>query len=165
VPQTVLEMTKDLVMAQIRIGALVPDNVQDALQHTYNSLMALKAQEETNGSAVVQAAPPVAADWRKSITRNTVTCLGCGATFKQLSIRHLREHDLDGRSYRAKYGIPMTQPLSARSVTAKRKTIAQRARPWEKAPTYLKAQEEKAEQAAPVTTRRTRRTRTARAKG
>jgi hypothetical protein len=59
---------------------------------------------------------------------------------KQLSIRHLRMHELDGRSYRAKYGIPRTQPLSARSTTDRRRQVAQEIRPWEKAPTYRKGQ-------------------------
>lgn len=163
-PQTVLEMAKDLVMAQIQAGQLSPDEMQDALQKTYASLMALKAQEETGAISAIEM-PPAPPDWRKSITRNTITCLECDASYKQLSIRHLREHGLDGRSYRVKYGIPRTQALAARSVTAMRKTIAQRARPWEKAPTYMKAQEEKAESATPAKTGRTRRTRTPKAKG
>jgi ROS/MUCR transcriptional regulator protein len=31
-------------------------------------------------------------------------------------VRHLKEHRFDGRSYRAKYGIPRTQPLAAKEV-------------------------------------------------
>ena len=115
--------------------------MQEALQSTYASLVTLKAQEETGAGTT---ATPQTVDWRKSITRHAVTCLECGASFKQLSVRHLRQHDLDGRSYREKYGIPRTQPLAARATTAKRKTIAQTVRPWEKTPTYVKAQEAKA---------------------
>jgi hypothetical protein len=48
---------------------------------------------------------------------------------------------LDGRSYRAKYGIPRIQPLAAKETTARRKQIAQETRPWEKAPIYRQAQE------------------------
>lgn len=42
------------------------------------------------------------------MTRQTVTCLECGAVFKEL-VRHLRHHSLDAHSYRVKYGIPRTQ--------------------------------------------------------
>ena len=147
-PQTLLEMTKDLVLAQIEAHRLSPEDMQTALQHIYSSLLALKAQEDSNG--LVPGAPPeppaAPVNWRKSITKHQVTCLACGARCKQLTVRHLREHGLDGRSYRVKYGMPPSQPLSARSVTAIRKQIVQRSRPWEKAPTYLKAHE-KAEQA------------------
>ena len=163
-PQSILEMAKDLVMAQITAGRLPSEDMQNALQQTYASLMALKAQEETGVVSPVQV-PEAAPDWRKSITRQAVTCLECGASYRQLSRRHLQDHDLDGRSYRTKYGIPRTQPLSARSVTAMRKTIAQRVRPWEKAPRYLEAQEAKTATATPAKTTRTRRTRTPKAKG
>src|ERR1700704_5538740 len=101
-PQTVLEMAKDLVMAQIETHRLSPDDMHQALQQTYASLQALKAQEDANGrgAVVTPATPPERVHWRKSITKHTVTCLECRASFKQLSVRHLREHELDGRLYR-----------------------------------------------------------------
>jgi hypothetical protein len=43
--------------------------------------------------------------------------------------------------YREKYGFPRTQPLAAKEMTLKRKEIVQRSRPWEKAPTFIRAQE------------------------
>jgi predicted transcriptional regulator len=130
--QTILEMATDLTTAMVQAGQVPSGQLQDTLQKTYTSLVELQMKEE-NG-----ATPPAAVDWRKSISRHAVTCLECGTTFKQLS-RHLREHNLDARAYRSKYGIPSSQPLAARSVTALRKTIAQRVRPWEKAPGYVQA--------------------------
>jgi len=141
-PKSLLEMAKELVQAQVQAGQLSPDDMQDALQKTHDSLMALKTQEETGATGTVEK-PPALSDWRKSITRHAVTCLECGQSFKQLSVRHLRKHDLDGRTYREKYGIPRTQPLAARATTARRKTIAQTVRPWEKTPTYVKSQKGK----------------------
>jgi predicted transcriptional regulator len=154
-PQTLLEMAKDLVLAQIEARNLSPDEMHQALQHTYASLQALKAQGDAHGSVAVAApeTPPVPVNWRKSITKHTVTCLACGASFKQLSVRHLKEHGLDGRSYRVKYSIPRTQPLSAKETTSRRKVIVQRTRPWEKAPTFVKAQKKTREQ-APVAQRK-----------
>jgi hypothetical protein len=103
-------------------------------------LAVLKAQEEGGITTVapVTETPPV--DWRKSITRHTVTCLECGQPFKQLSHRHLQEHGLDGRSYRMKYGIPRTQSLTAKATIARRREVIQNVRPWEKTPTFRKAQ-------------------------
>jgi predicted transcriptional regulator len=141
--QTLLEMAKDLVMAQIAAHRLAPEEMHTALQQTYASLKALQAQEDAHGSVAVAPPetlpPPV--NWRKSITKHRVTCLECGASFKQLSLRHLKAHGLDGQSYRIKYGIPRVQSLAAKEITARRKEIVQRSRPWEKAPTFLKAQE------------------------
>jgi predicted transcriptional regulator len=163
--QTLLEMAQDLVLAQIRVHQLAPADMHAALQDTYNSLRALQAQEATHASSAAQpsAPPPAPKNWRKSITKQMVTCLACGARFKQLSTRHLREHGLDARSYRRTYGIPLRQPLSARSVTALRKQIVQRSRPWEKAPTYMKAHEQEM-QAATAPPKRAPRKGAARAK-
>ncbi len=154
--QTLLAMAKDLVLAQIEAHRLTPEEMHTALQQTYANLQVLKAQEDANGNiAVVRPERPAAPlHWRKSITKHTVTCLECGASFKQLSVRHLKEHGLDGRSYRGKYNIPRTQPLAAKETTSRRKEIVQRSRPWEKAPTYLKAQEEKKREQAAVPQRK-----------
>jgi predicted transcriptional regulator len=70
--------------------------------------------------------------------------LECGQTFKQLSGRHLRQHNLDARSYRTKYGIPENQPLAARETIAKRRQIVMEIKPWEQSPSYRKGQEAKA---------------------
>ena len=160
--QTLLAMVKDLVMAQVEAHRLSPEDMHQALQQTYASLQALKAQEEANGrvAVVTPEIPSKPVHWRKSITKHHVTCLECGASFKQLSVRHLKEHELDGRSYREKYRIPRTQPLAAKETTVKRKEMVQRSRPWENAPTFVKAQEEKQREKAAVAQRK----RTARAK-
>jgi predicted transcriptional regulator len=141
--QSFLEMAKDLVLAQIQSHKLSPEEMHPVLQQTYTSLQALKMQEDSQSSVAVAtpATPPKPVDWRKSITKHVVTCLECGASFKQLWVRHLRDHGLDGRSYRVKYDMPRTQPLAAKEVTSRRKEIVQRIRPWQKAPTFLKAQE------------------------
>src|SRR3989442_6504257 len=156
--QTLLEMAKDLVMAQIEAHRLSPEDMHQALQHTYASLQALQAQEDTNGSVAVvtPATPPKRVHWRKSITKHTVTCLECRASFKQLSVRHLKEHGLDGKAYRLKYGMPRIQPLAAKAITSRRKEVVQRSRRWEKAPTFLKAQE-KVQQAGAQRTKTARR--------
>jgi predicted transcriptional regulator len=137
-PQPALEMAKELVMAQIQLGQLQAEQVQDAIRQTHASLTALKAQEEMGTATVapVTETPPV--DWHKSITKHAVTCLECGQSFKQLSMRHLVMHGLDGRSYRAKYGIPRTQPLAAKTTTARRRDIIQKSRLWEQAPAFIK---------------------------
>jgi len=51
------------------------------------------------------------------------------SSFKQLSARHLREHELDGRSYRVKYGI-LVRNRSSQRITLERKEIVQSREPW-----------------------------------
>ena len=140
-PQSALEIAKDLTLALVESGSLSANDMQDTLQKTYATLAVLKAQEETGAST---PAIPDVVDWRTSITRHTITCMECGASFKQLSGHHLRLHDLDTRTYRLKYGIPQNRPLMARETLAKQREILKRLRPWEKSPTYAKAKAKKA---------------------
>ena len=143
-PQSLIELTKELTVALIQTGSLLPKDVQETLQKTHTTLTALKAQEASGFPAPGQSPP---GDWRKSITKYSITCLECGHAFKQLSIRHLRQHGLDARSYRIKYDIPQSQPLAARDTTARRRQVVQEIRPWEKAPTFRKGQAQEGSEA------------------
>src|SRR5918995_4507404 len=138
--QTLLEMAKDLTRSLVESGSLSAENMQDVLQQTHSTLRTLRGQEESGDMTAFPVADASPVDWRKSIRKHAITCLECGQAFKQLSIRHLRIHGLDGRSYRMKYAIPPTQPLAARSTTARRRQVVRQTRPWEKAPTYRKGQ-------------------------
>ena len=144
--QSVLEMAKDIVKAQIQAGQLTPDTMNQALQDTFDNLTALQTRGERveTGKMPVAGRPPGTVDWRQSITQHAITCLECGAVYKQLSKRHLKEHDLTTRLYRAKYNIPRTLSLAGRSTTARRRKAVQATRPWEKTPRYLEAQSEMA---------------------
>ena len=112
--QTLLEMAKDLVQAQIYAHRLSPDDMHDLLHDIHTCLLALHIQETSSLGAIStperQPAPP---NWRKSITKQTVTCLVCGATKKQLSVRHLKTHGLDTRSLSATVWNS-SQPVSGR---------------------------------------------------
>ena len=119
--QSVLEMAKDLVNALIQADQLTPDTMDEALQNIFASLLALQGREER-------------------VAAGTSPVIGYPAVSKQLSSRHLRQHDLNARSYRAKYNIPQTLPLAARATTARRRKAVQETRPWEKTPRYLATQ-------------------------
>jgi predicted transcriptional regulator len=136
--QSTVEMAKELILALIHTWSIPPDSMQETLQQTYAMLTTLKVQEETGPTPALPAVQLPTVDWRKSITKYAITCLECGHAFKQLSIRHLRTHGLDARSYRTKYGIPRSQPLAARETTARRRQVVQETRPWEQTPTYRK---------------------------
>lgn len=135
--ESLLILVKDLVLAQIEAGHATPDNLTELLNSTYATLEQLRSSEQTGSFG---SAPQPPADWKKSITKHAVTCLECGASFKQLSSRHLSIHDMDGRSYRDKYGIPRAQSLSARDTLARRREIVRQSKPWEQTSTYQKTQ-------------------------
>jgi hypothetical protein len=45
--QSVVEMTKDLVLAQIQSDTLLPEDMQEALGRIHQSMLALKSREES----------------------------------------------------------------------------------------------------------------------
>ncbi|ETW92689.1 MAG: hypothetical protein ETSY1_42590 [Candidatus Entotheonella factor] len=133
--QTLLEMAKELVAEQIRQYHVSSDEAQILLRNTHATLQTLHHME-MSGSHAMNGTPSEeeqSEGWRKSISKYAIRCMECGNTFKQLSTRHLRIHDLDARGYRAKYGIPRTQALSSLTATARRRELAKQIRPWEKA--------------------------------
>jgi predicted transcriptional regulator len=130
-------MTKDLVVAQIQNDNMSPEDVHESTRLIFESMLALKSREESGFPVSVPGTAGAPIDWRTSIIRHAITCLECGAHLRQLTTRHLRGHNLDARSYRTKYGIPATQPLSARATAAWRRQIAAEAKPWEKSPMYM----------------------------
>jgi predicted transcriptional regulator len=140
--QSLVDSAKELTLALIQRqkGNVSPEDLQDTLQKTYATLTALKAHEESGTSASVPIADSSPVDWRKSITRQTITCLECGQQWRQLTKSHLMTHGLDGRSYRAKYDIPQTQPLAAQSITDRHRQVVRKSRPWEKTPNFIKGQ-------------------------
>ena len=132
--QTLLEMAKDLTRILVETGNLSAEDMQDVLHETHATLTALKGQEEMNAAVAVAVAKSSPLEWRKSIRKHAIICLECEQAFRQLSRRHLMTHGLDPRSYRMKYGIPRSQPLTARATTERRRQVAQAIRPWEKTP-------------------------------
>ncbi|ETW98728.1 MAG: hypothetical protein ETSY1_17595 [Candidatus Entotheonella factor] len=136
--ETLLDMAKALVLAQIEVHHVTPDNLRAVLHSTYATLNQLQVMETENRGAQDLGLPqdsPGAFNWQQSITKHAIRCLECGESFKQLSRRHLQRHALDSKAYRRKYGIPRKQPLSAWVATARRRQLAKSIRPWEKART------------------------------
>jgi len=158
-PKSLTEMAKELVEAMVKNNLIAPQAMQEQLQKIHASLIELKAREDRAEAGIDGAGDNDALqtkDWKKSIRQHTIECLVCGQTFKQLSVRHLRQHDLDPRTYRQQFGIPRSQSLAAKATTAMRKRVVQETRPWEKAPTFRKSQEEAAPPQPPAQPKRTR---------
>ena len=133
-PQSLLEMAKELVTELIRVHRLSPEDAHALLMSTHATLQGLHQQEAPGAAAHAPAGDEArASGWRRSISQHAVTCLECGESFRQLSSRHLRQHGIDTATYRRKYGIPRTQPLSSRQATARRRQLAREIRPWEQA--------------------------------
>ncbi len=119
-PKSLYELAAEIVTAQAGVAKLSAEEINDLIKKTYESLKNVKTNEE---GAEEEAAAPVM-DPKSSIKQNSVTCLECGKKFKILTKRHLKEHGLTPKEYKAKYGFKARQPLSAKSLSAKRRKVA-----------------------------------------
>ena len=118
--KSLYELAAEIVAAQASAAKLSAEEINALINQTYESLKNVKADEE--GAPVEEAA--LAMDPKDSIKQNSVTCLECGKKFKILTKRHLADHDLTPKEYKAKYGFKARQPLSAKSLSAKRRKVA-----------------------------------------
>jgi predicted transcriptional regulator len=117
--KSLVEMSAEIVAAQASHRALTPEEIADSLRRTFQTLKEI--QQLGNGTEFEEA---VSRDPQASIQRNQVMCLECGKSFKLLSNRHLALHGLTPRAYKQKHGIRMTQALSARTLSARRRKLA-----------------------------------------
>jgi predicted transcriptional regulator len=114
--ERLVEMCSMIVSAQARRVQLTTDELVSSLLTISKTLRDIQQQQSGD-------APPVTSPER-SIHRNHIECLECGKSFTLLTNRHLALHKLTPRMYKKKYGIPLMQPLSARSLTEKRRRVA-----------------------------------------
>ncbi len=129
--RTLVEMATDLVVARIRLGPCPPDVIDESLQTTHATLLAISRLEATQQIQGKQGAklPETLASLRQrplaTLQRAKVICLECGNAYRTLSSRHLVLHDgMTAQGYKRKWGIPLSQSLSAKSLTERRRRKA-----------------------------------------
>ena len=115
--KSLMEICTTLVTAQAQCTRMDPEAMAQSVSFIYQTLQELQ-QREAGGGAPVSDQPEA------SIQRNHVVCLECGKAFTLLSNRHLALHGLTPREYKRKHGLRMTQPLSAHTLSARRRKLA-----------------------------------------
>ena len=117
--KTLVEMCSEIVTAQAGQTRMSSDEIGDSLRQVFQTL-----QDVQRSGQSVEIDDTLSRDPQASIQRNHVVCLECGKSFKLLSNRHLALHGLKPREYKQKHGIRMTQALSARTLSARRRKLA-----------------------------------------
>jgi predicted transcriptional regulator len=117
--KSLVEMCADIVAAQAGHTRLTSEEIGDSLRQVFRTLLDV---QRTGQDAEVEES--ITRDPQASIQRNQVVCLECGKSFKLLSNRHLALHGLTPREYKQKHGIRMTQALSARTLSQRRRKLA-----------------------------------------
>ena len=141
--KTLTEMAVELATAQASHATMSAEDMETYLTKTFQTLKHLKNEEE--GETVASEEPAeTQLDPKKSILKNKVICLECGREFKILTSKHLqKEHGMDSKEYRKKYGFSARQSLAARSLSAQRRATAKKHKLGEKLQANKKAKGKK----------------------
>ena len=118
-----IELASGITAAQASHAPMTSAEISDEVRYIYKVLQELQTLEANiPTSEQAQVSPPMRT--LDTIQRNQVICLECNKSFKLLSNRHLALHGLTARNYKIKYGLPLRQPLSAKSLSQMRRKIA-----------------------------------------
>ncbi|MGV8073077.1 MAG: MucR family transcriptional regulator [Syntrophobacteraceae bacterium] len=129
-----LEVAADIVQAQVATSTMSSEEIVSSLKNVFNALQAMQ-KSETERTLVEGLKPSDedyaaeeahAVDPKASIQDDRIVCLECGAEMKQLTAKHLGSHELSPREYKQKWGFPLKQPLSAKSLTKARSRAAKK---------------------------------------
>jgi predicted transcriptional regulator len=129
--KSLLELTVELSAVHTSASAtLSVEELVDVTRTIFKTLKELYKNDPTNNpspDSTQEAANTLAylrQHPRNSIEQSQIVCLECGLSFKLLSNRHLGPHHLTPRDYKRKWGIPLTTPLSSRTLTERRRKQA-----------------------------------------
>src|SRR5262249_615797 len=117
--KSLVEMCTDIVSAQASHTPMSSEDIIESLRPLFRTL-----QELHQFAPTVYPSEAMVRDPGTSNQRKQVLCLERGKAFKLLSNRHLALHDLTPRGYKQKHGIRMTQALSARTLSTRRRKLA-----------------------------------------
>lgn len=128
-----LKETLEIVKAQASVRTMSEEEMTSMILNVANKLKDFTKEE--SGQQQNKAQEP-AVDPKKSIREKSVICLECGKSFKVLTKRHLKIHDLTPEKYKEKWGYNKHTALVARSLAKQRRKKMQEMELWKKRKKY-----------------------------
>ncbi|NLI31621.1 MAG: MucR family transcriptional regulator [Deltaproteobacteria bacterium] len=130
-----LEIASEIVQTQVSTRSMAFEEIVLSLRQIFNALQAMQ-RCETDGSFVDLGAAGEEStgegkaseklDPKDSIQDDKIICLECGTEMRQLTTKHLTSHGLTPREYKKKWGFPLRQSLSAKSLSKARSKAAKK---------------------------------------
>lgn len=120
---TLLELTANIVSSHASVSEMSGEELIAELQKVHAALQKLDTAAETPEQAEPKAP---AVSLKKAFQPDQVTCMICGKSGMKTLARHLAQvHDMKPGAYRKQFGIPRTQPLTAKNFSEARRQMAQ----------------------------------------
>jgi predicted transcriptional regulator len=123
--KSLTQMAADIVSAQASHVSMSADDLDATLKKVFDALSEIKGVEDKPaGVEVDEELAQLRANPIQSIQRNYVVCLEDGTKYRQLTAKTLAKFGLTAKEYRKKWSFSARQPLSAKSLSAKRRKTA-----------------------------------------
>ncbi len=121
---TLTELAAQIVSSHASTSAMSTEELIQELQKVHSSLKSLEAGLPVSTSESPTTAGP-GLTVKTAFKKNEVLCMICGKGGMKTLTRHLKNsHDITPRDYKKEFGIPATQPLTAKSYSESRKQMA-----------------------------------------
>ncbi|WP_298435656.1 MucR family transcriptional regulator [Geobacter sp.] len=120
---TLLELTASIVSSHAAVSELSTDELVQEIQKVFSTLQGLEGGAAEAAPAEEAKGPVVTL--KKAFQADQVVCMICGKGGMKTLTRHLAQvHDMKPGEYRKQFGIPSTQPLTAKKFSEARKQMA-----------------------------------------
>ncbi|AJE03030.1 MucR family transcriptional regulator [Geobacter pickeringii] len=120
---TLLELTAGIVSSHAAVSELSTDELVQEIQKVFTTLQGLEGGSAEAAPAEEAKGPAVTL--KKAFQADQVVCMICGKGGMKTLTRHLAQvHDMKPGEYRKQFGIPSTQPLTAKKFSEARKQMA-----------------------------------------
>lgn len=117
---TLLEMAMNIVSSHASVSEMTTDELLAEMDKVHQALLKL----EGGGEAGAPAAPVMTL--KKAFQPDQVYCMICGKGGMKTLTRHLTKfHSMKPGEYRKQFGIPSSQPLTAKKFSEARRKMAQ----------------------------------------
>ncbi|NLI82739.1 MAG: MucR family transcriptional regulator [Deltaproteobacteria bacterium] len=130
-----LEIASEIVQTQVSTRSMASNEIVLSLGQVFNALQAMQ-KCEMEGSfmefgqgpeeKVAEGKGAEGPNPKDSIREDKIICLECGTEMRQLTTKHLSSHGLSPREYKRKWGFPLRQSLSAKSLSRARSVAAKK---------------------------------------
>jgi len=121
---TLVELAASIVSAHASSSKLSTEDLLKELQTVHETLKKLEGVVEGEAPSAAEEKPALSV--KQAFKPNEVICMICGKGGMKTLSRHLKQaHDIKPGQYRKQFGIPSSQPLTAKRFSEARRAKAQ----------------------------------------
>lgn len=119
---TLVELASSIVSSHAATTPMSTDELLLEIQKVHSALNTLETRKEAPAPGEAKPALTV----KQAFKANEIICMVCGKGKMKTLTRHLKQaHGMKPGEYRKQFGVPSSQPLSAKALTEARRKMAQ----------------------------------------